>query len=160
MSDTAARLPYPGLRSFRRDESDLFFGREDCINGMVDRLAATRFLAVLGSSGTGKSSVVKTGLLDALDLGLMASAGSAWRIIDFKPGGAPVKNLALGLLQTRNDGIETAKAVSETDAALFRAFLLRGPRSVAEWCADGHLPEGTNLLLLVDQFEELFRYQD
>ena len=58
------RLPYPGLRSFRRDESDLFFGREDCVNGMVDRLAATRLLAVLGSSGTGKSSVVKTGLLD------------------------------------------------------------------------------------------------
>jgi hypothetical protein len=65
----AARMPYPGLRSFRREESDLFFGREGCINTMVDRLAASRFLAVLGSSGTGKSSVVKTGLLDALDLG-------------------------------------------------------------------------------------------
>ena len=62
-------MPYPGLRSFRREESDLFFGREGCINTMVDRLAASRFLAVLGSSGTGKSSVVKTGLLDALDLG-------------------------------------------------------------------------------------------
>ena len=62
---------------------------------MVDRLAATRFLAVLGSSGTGKSSVVKTGLLDALDLGLMAAAGSTWRVVDFKPGGAPLKNLAL-----------------------------------------------------------------
>ena len=159
-SETTLRLPYPGLRAFRREEGDLFFGREDCINGMVDRLAATRFLAVLGSSGTGKSSVVKTGLLDGLDLGLMASAGSAWRVVEFKPGGAPLRNLAHGLLQTGTEGIEGAKPVTDADAALFRAFLLRGPLSVAEWCADGHLPAGTNLLLLVDQFEELFRYQD
>ena len=160
MSDSSSRLPYPGLRAFRREEGDLFFGREDCINGMVDRLAATRFLAVLGSSGTGKSSVVKTGLLDGLDLGLMAPAGSAWRVVEFKPGGAPLKNLALGLLQTRTEGTEGAKPVTDADAALFRAFLLRGPLSVAGWCADGHLPADTNLLLLVDQFEELFRYQD
>ncbi|MEA2937680.1 MAG: hypothetical protein QOC56_1184, partial [Alphaproteobacteria bacterium] len=79
-NDDAQRPPYPGLRAFRREETDLFFGREDCINAMVDRLAATRFLAVLGSSGTGKSSLVRTGLLDALELGLMSKAGSRWRI--------------------------------------------------------------------------------
>ena len=101
MPAASLRLPYPGLRSFRREESDLFFGREDCINAMVDRLAATRFLAVLGSSGAGKSSVVKTGLLDALDLGLMASAGSTWRVVDFRPGGAPLKYLAVRLLETK-----------------------------------------------------------
>ena len=158
MPASSLRLPYPGLRSFRREESDLFFGREDCINAMVDRLAATRFLAVLGSSGAGKSSVVKTGLLDALDLGLMASAGSTWRVVDFRPGGAPLKNLAVRLLET--GGTEALRQVSDDDAALLRAFLLRGPRSIAEWCGDGHLPGNTNLLLLVDQFEELFRYQD
>src|SRR5262249_26899728 len=52
--------PYPGLRSFEGDEADIFFGRDDCIDGMLDRLRETRFLAVLGSSGTGKSSLVKT----------------------------------------------------------------------------------------------------
>lgn len=160
MSVAPLRLPYPGLRSFRREESDLFFGREDCINAMVDRLAATRFLAVLGSSGTGKSSVVKTGLLDALDLGLMASAGSTWRIVDFRPGGAPLNNLALRLLETEHDGPTGVGKASDQDAALLRAFLLRGPRAVVEWCSEGHLPATGNLLLLVDQFEELFRYQD
>jgi len=50
----STRLPYPGLRPFLRDESDLFFGREGCIDEMVDRLKATRFLAVLGTSGSGK----------------------------------------------------------------------------------------------------------
>jgi hypothetical protein len=153
-----ARTPYPGLRSFRREETDLFFGREDCIHTMVDRLAATRFLAVLGSSGTGKSSIVKTGLLDALDLGVMAQAGSAWRVVDFRPGGAPLRNLARRLLET--EALEIGHQVSQADVDLLRAFFARGPRSVVEWCADGHLPNGTNLLLLVDQFEELFRYRD
>ena len=154
----AARMPYPGLRSFRREESDLFFGREGCINTMVDRLAATRFLAVLGSSGTGKSSVVKTGLLEALDLGIMAQAGSAWRVVDFRPGSTPLANLAGRLLETREPG--PARIVADAEVDLLRAFLVRGPRSVVEWCGDGHLGEHTNLLLLVDQFEELFRYQD
>lgn len=149
------RTPYPGLRSFRRDESDLFFGREDCVNTMVDRLGETRFLAVLGSSGTGKSSVVRTGLLDALELGLMGKAGSSWLIAECRPGSAPLKNLALALLASESVAPPTA---AELD--LLRGFLARGPRSIIEWCRDGNLPKGTNLLLLVDQFEELFRYHD
>jgi len=149
-------MPYPGLRSFRRDEGDLFFGREDCINTMVDRLAANRLLAVLGSSGAGKSSVVKTGLLDALDLGVMAQQGSSWRVVLLRPGSTPLANLARGLLEAARP----AQDVSDRDIELLRAFLVRGPRSVIEWCRDGHLPVGTNMLLLVDQFEELFRYQD
>ena len=155
--DQSQRAPYPGLRAFRREETDLFFGREDCINAMVDRLAATRFLAVLGSSGTGKSSLVKTGLLDALELGLMAKAGSRWKIVDFRPGGAPLKNLARRLLEVEHP--DSGAAIAQQDVDLLRAFLARGPRAVVEWCT-GNLPNGANLLLLVDQFEELFRYQD
>ncbi len=156
--ESLQRPPYPGLRAFRREETDLFFGREDCTNMMVDRLAATRFLAVLGSSGTGKSSLVRTGLLDALELGLMAKAGSRWKIVDFRPGGSPLKNLARRLLETEHDAENPY--IEPKDVDLLRAFLARGPRAVIEWCRSGHLPKGGNLLLLVDQFEELFRYQD
>jgi hypothetical protein len=155
-----ARLPYPGLRSFRREESDLFFGREDCIGMMVDRLAATRFLAVLGSSGTGKSSIVKTGLLDALDLGFMAAAGSNWRVVDFRPGEAPIRHLARRLLETESDGLEAPRVPDQDEVELLRAFLARGPRSLAEWRREGRMAPSVNLLLLVDQFEEMFRYQD
>ena len=131
--DPSQRAPYPGLRAFRRDETDLFFGREDCINAMVDRLAATHFLAVLGSSGTGKSSLVKTGLLDALELGLLAQAGSRWRIAEFRPGGAPLRNLARGLLEAERD--DEGTHFPDQDVDLLRALLARGPRSVIEWCA-------------------------
>ncbi len=148
------RLPYPGLRPFRREEADLFFGRESSVDEMVARLAKTRFLAVLGPSGSGKSSLVRTGLLDALELGLMAGAGPRWLIADMRPGARPIENLARALL-----------ALPRTGAALegaqdFALRLRRGPRSLIEWCSEGNLPERTNLLLLIDQFEELFRYAD
>lgn len=143
------RLPYPGLRSFRRDETDLFFGRENSVNQMIRRLAGSRFLAVLGASGSGKSSLVRTGLLDGLELGLLAQAGSWWRVIDIRPGGEPLRNLARGLC---GDGADAAEVEQ------MRAFLLRGPRSIAQW-ASTNLARDENLLLLVDQFEELFRYQ-
>ena len=134
--EQSQRAPYPGLRAFRREETDLFFGREDCINAMVDRLAATRFLAVLGSSGTGKSSLVRTGLLDALELGLMAKAGSRWKIVDFRPGGAPLKNLARRLLETEHDdgqavhrdaGRRSAARLPRARAALGHRMVPLGP---------------------------------
>ena len=145
--------PYPGLRAYRRDELILFFGREGCVDDMVDRLAATRFLAVLGPSGSGKSSLVRTGLLDALKLGLHP-AGSRWRIVDCHPGGRPIYNLAKALLETKGGVVEPAFVDALTH------FLRRGPLSVVEWVRAGNLPDNQNILIIVDQFEELFRYGD
>lgn len=152
---TGLRLPYPGLRAFDRDESDLFFGRDGAVDTMIDRLAETRFLAVLGASGSGKSSLVRTGLLDGLELGLHP-AGSSWEICDFAPGGKPFESLARSLL-----AISVAHGnASDTrsDLEVLESTLRQGPRSVVRWFGDSNLPEDCNLLLLVDQFEELFRF--
>jgi hypothetical protein len=151
---SSKRFPYPGLRAFTRDESDLFFGREGCVDAMVDRFASTRFLAVLGPSGSGKSSLVRTGFQDALDLGLHPWAGSRWKIADLHPGGQPMRNLATALLDVKSGSHD------ETDVQLLTAFLGHGPRSVVEWASGGNLESGWNLLIMVDQFEELFRYGD
>jgi hypothetical protein len=98
----ADKPPYPGLRPFQRNETHLFFGRDDCVDQMIARLAEHRFLAVLGSSGTGKSSLVKTGLLSGLEMGLLPGAGSRWLIAEFKPGGNPLGNLANALLKAES----------------------------------------------------------
>jgi hypothetical protein len=153
------RTPYPGLRPFTREESDLFFGRDGCVEKMLDRLTGTRFLAVLGSSGTGKSSLVETGLLSSLDMGLLPGAGSRWRIVDFRPGGTPLRNLAQRLLETEQADDGAPVHVDEISVELLRTRLKREPESILRWCKEGHLPTALSLLLLVDQFEELFRYE-
>ena len=156
MSIESHRLPYPGLRAFDRDEADLFFGRDGAVDDMVDRLAETRFLAVLGASGTGKSSLVKTGLLDGLELGLHP-AGADWTICTFTPGGKPFRNLAESLFDVQGEENLSDDARANRVSVL-EDFLRRGPRSLDEWFGDGYINEGGNLLLLVDQFEELFRF--
>ena len=153
MIGAISSLPYPGLRSFRREESYLFFGRTRCIDSMVDTLASTRFLAVLGSSGSGKSSLVRTGLLDSLELGLHPS-GSRWKIADMHPGDKPIANLAEALLK-----IGRSRREDYVDIASLEKFLSRGPLSIVEWAAD-NLDANCNLLLIADQFEEIFRFGD
>jgi PQQ-dependent catabolism-associated CXXCW motif protein len=144
--------PYPGLRAFRRDETHIFFGREGAVNEMVDRLAVHRFLAVTGASGSGKSSLVRTGLLDALDRGLLAAAGPDWRVADFRPGDLPLAALTESLLD------EIGEASTPDDRAIVDARLARGPLGLVDWLDEIDFPRDTNLLLLVDQFEELFRF--
>src|SRR6516162_5113172 len=89
--------PFPGLRPFREYEEHLFFGRENQVDMMIDKLARTRFLAVVGTSGSGKSSLVNCGLKPALHRGLLAKAGTSWRIAQFRPGNAPIRAMARAL---------------------------------------------------------------
>jgi WD40 repeat protein/ABC-type dipeptide/oligopeptide/nickel transport system ATPase component len=93
--------PFPGLRPFLFHEHDLFFGREEQYEQMVDKLATTRFLAVVGSSGSGKSSLVRAGLLPALYDGAMMSAGKIWRVALFRPKDDPIRELAQALNHRR-----------------------------------------------------------
>jgi|HubBroStandDraft_4_1064222.scaffolds.fasta_scaffold09468_4 PQQ-dependent catabolism-associated CXXCW motif protein len=145
--------PYPGLRPFRRDETHIFFGRETTIDDMIDRLAMHHFLAVTGLSGSGKSSLARTGLLDALDRGLLVEAGSFWRIASFRPGGEPLAHLTEAVLAA------TETPATPERSALTEAKLARGPLGLVQWLDEIEFPERTNLLVLVDQFEEIFRYR-
>ena len=58
--------PFPGIRSYEIHEDDLFFGREAQVRELIDKLSHTRFLAIVGSSGCGKSSLIKAGVIPAL----------------------------------------------------------------------------------------------
>jgi hypothetical protein len=149
-----ARAPYPGLRAFERDEADLFFGRERQVDAMIDRLGRSRLLAVTGASGCGKSSLVRAGLLEALEMGLLTQAGPVWRFAILRPREHPMAEFALALLGALG-GDASMEAV-----ALRRAALDRGPLSLVEELRDRPLPSHANLLILVDQFEELFRYRN
>jgi uncharacterized RDD family membrane protein YckC len=126
---------------------------------MVNKLVATRFLAVVGTSGSGKSSLVNCGLHPALHRGLMASAGPAWRMAKFRPGSAgsdPIQSLAQALAAegVLYSGYKEDVPIEE----IVETYLHGSRKGVVETFRKARLPEGTNLLVVVDQFEELFRY--
>jgi ABC-type transport system involved in cytochrome c biogenesis ATPase subunit len=66
----SAPSPYPGLRPFNRGEAEIFFGRDEQIDQLLEKLKAVRFLTVVGSSGCGKSSLVRAGIIADLEGGL------------------------------------------------------------------------------------------
>ncbi|HEV8434193.1 MAG TPA: hypothetical protein VGR95_12330 [Thermoanaerobaculia bacterium] len=156
-SEPQALNPFPGLRPFEPDEDYLFFGREKQTDELLRKLRTTRFLSILGRSGSGKSSLVRSGMIPALWGGGMTVAGSRWRVAIMRPGDDPIGNLAAVL------GERGVLFDDDTDTPLTRAFFettLRASHGgLIECIEQARLPEGNNVLLLVDQFEELFRYK-
>jgi hypothetical protein len=141
--------PYPGLRPFLETESHLFFGREPQRDACIRRLQETRFLAVVGTSGAGKSSLVRAGIVPALKTGLLRGSNHHWQAISIRPGATPTASLAQGLLALARDNPDvTAKTV---EAALRRSL-----SSLTDVVASLNGNRG-NVLLVIDQFEELFR---
>jgi len=153
-----SEAPYPGLRPFRQDESDIFFGREEQTDALLGKLRRSRFLAVVGPSGCGKSSLVRAGMIAALEAGFLTDAGSRWRFAEMRPGGHPLARLARALLAPLALSPRHAQAGPEA-APWLEALLRRGPLGLVEALHETALPPGTNLLLLVDQFEEIFRFR-
>ncbi len=150
--------PFPGLRPFSTDEEDRFFGRERQVDAMVDKLEVAHFLAVVGTSGSGKSSLVNCGLRPALDRGLMAQAGSTWRVAQFRPGSDPIGAMARALAE---EGVLFRDRVTEglTLTQLVEVNLRMSKRGLIDIVEQAALEDGVNFLVVVDQFEELFRYR-
>ena len=149
--------PFPGLRPFEPDEDHLFFGREKEIDELLRRLRASRFLSVVGTSGSGKSSLVRSGLIPSLYSGFMVSAGSTWRVAMLRPGEDPIGHLAAALNQTGVLGTEGEMA--STNRVLLEATLRRSTRGLVDAVRQARIPPEDNLLVIVDQFEELFRFR-
>ncbi|TRX47258.1 hypothetical protein FNH22_30180 [Fulvivirga sp. M361] len=150
--------PFPGLRSFEEGEEHLFFGRETQIDELLNKLGSNHFLAVVGSSGSGKSSLVKSGLLAGLNGGYMVSFGSAWNRKIFRPGRDPIGNMAKAL--SKIETLEGEDEAASEYASMIEATLRRSRRGLLEVREQSNFNPSENLLLVVDQFEEIFRYQN
>jgi tetratricopeptide (TPR) repeat protein len=149
--------PFPGLRPFEPDEDHLFFGREKEIDELLRRLRSTRFLQVIGASGSGKSSLVRSGLIPALHSGFMARAGTDWRVLMFRPGADPIGNLATSL--NAPDVFGTQGELASTNKILLEATLRRSALGLVDAVRQARIPQNDNILVVVDQFEELFRFR-
>ena len=149
--------PFPGLRPFREDESYLFFGREKQIDELLNTLQSTRLLAIVGASGSGKSSLVKCGLIPSLHSGFIAEAGSEWEVALFTPGNAPYQNMATALSNILYDTKNEEESVYHN--SITEATLRRSSKGLIELYKENQQLKNTNFLLVIDQFEEIFRFR-
>src|SRR5687768_15014954 len=94
--------PFPGLRPFTINETHLFFGREGQSDEVLLKLAENKFVGIIGSSGSGKSSFIFCGVIPILYGGFLANNGSNWNVIISKPGNSPIDNLANAILENDN----------------------------------------------------------
>ncbi|MGD2059697.1 MAG: BTAD domain-containing putative transcriptional regulator [Acidimicrobiia bacterium] len=144
---TETRNPYKGLAAFHESDARDFFGRGDLTSQLVERLANESFLAVVGPSGSGKSSVVRAGLIPAVRRGDIEGS-ETWLVTDMLPGSHPFLELRRAM----------ERVAVEMPAAVRDALAAERPDALQH--VGGVLPSGSSLLLLVDQFEELFTLVD
>jgi WD40 repeat protein len=140
---TPAENPYKGLQAFGETDADDFYGRESLVDELVTALGGHRLVAVVGPSGIGKSSVVKAGLVPALRQGAL-SGSDRWVISDMFPGSYPFEELAAALLRVAVERPDDLVAELAHDELAMRRVAKR------------ILPPESELLLVIDQFEELF----
>jgi len=150
--------PFPGLRPFTIQESHLFFGREGQSADVLKNLSENKFVAVIGASGSGKSSLMYCGLVPVLHGGFVAKAGAKWKIMAMRPGNGPIQNLAEALAKNAVQPAELAGKTKET-APIIESILKNSSYGLCNAVQYLERPKNENILLLVDQFEELFRFK-
>ena len=146
--DDEVPCPYRGLDVFDEEHAEFYFGRETNIERMLEKLKESRFLAVVGPSGTGKSSLVRAGLIPALRQGRLPGSDS-WPILKLRPGARPLTDVLAPQLIRLGAYESMGQALDD---------LRRDPRTLdlAASLALADLPPASRLVLVIDQFEELF----
>ncbi|MDP3461338.1 MAG: hypothetical protein Q8S18_00975 [Bacteroidales bacterium] len=138
--------PFPGIRSYEINEHHHFFGRELQVRELINKLSETRFLAIVGSSGCGKSSLIKAGLIPELFKSGQENPDESWKLFVFRPAEDPIGNFARALAQGINE-FETI----ESDLRSGNDGLIK--------VSERLLLSNQAALIYIDQFEELFRFK-
>jgi len=154
-SPTPGEAPFKGLQFFDEGDSDLFFGRETLTAKLVHRLQDANFLSVIvGASGSGKSSLVRAGLVPAIKKGgalingtRLPESSTTWQVHILTPTTHPLEALAIELTQASE---------SVTAAATLMDDLSKDPRSLHFFLSRQNASLLRHTLLVIDQFEELF----
>ena len=159
IAQTEVVNPYKGLQAFQEQDAVNFYGRKALVEQLISRFSDTplaelsqgehRFLAVVGPSGSGKSSVVKAGLIPALRQGAV-SGSENWFMVEMTPGNYPLEELESALWRVAVDPPPSLlEPLQKDERGLVRVLKRLLPQ-------DKNKENPSQLLLLIDQFEELF----
>jgi len=140
--------PYRGLASFQPEDAHLFFGRDELVARLVESLSQQPVLVVGGASGSGKSSLVRAGLIPAVASGSLKES-RRWPVLLFTPRSEPLKEIAYHLDRA-------ARSATQMGTSPVSADELAGSPSAARRAAATITDSAGGLLMVIDQFEELF----
>ncbi|MBD2023744.1 pentapeptide repeat-containing protein, partial [Leptolyngbya sp. FACHB-711] len=142
--------PYKGLEFFDCNDEDpkYFFGRDRLIGQLLDHVRTNNFLALVGASGNGKSSVLRAGLLHQLKLGRRIAGSDRWRIRITRPDRQPMQNLALAFVDEGLSDLDRAEALGRATG-----LLNEGASGLQRLVQAATAPR---VILVIDQFEEVF----
>ncbi|HEY0741726.1 MAG TPA: High-affnity carbon uptake protein Hat/HatR [Chryseosolibacter sp.] len=152
--------PFPGLRPFKIEESHLFFGREGQSDEVLLKLSKSRFVGVIGPSGSGKSSFIYCGVMPILYGGFLTDSSPDWEVVVTRPGAGPIDNLAESLLKNNPEYQAADIEEKKIKRTIFSTLLKSSSLGLVEAIEQGRRKKDVNYLVLVDQFEELFRFKD
>jgi len=136
--------PFPGIRPFTSMEDKYFFGRDAAISDLLDSLRSKKFVALVGATGSGKTSLIQSGIIPTL----LLDEKEEWVPVSIRPGSKPVESLIRGFQQV------FPKKLTESDVQAF----LSSDQSLGNLINEKGLGSH-NYYLVVDQFEDLFRNQ-
>lgn len=144
--------PFPGLRAYRPDEGHLFFGRMESTTKVAARLKDNRFVSVIGASGSGKSSLVLSGVIPAL-IRENAEGKKLWSYLVFRPDINPVDNLAAEL-----STLSAGAGFTQLSQASIAASLHNRSEGITDVINKIRKSLRQQIVIVIDQFEEIFRY--
>jgi WD40 repeat protein/energy-coupling factor transporter ATP-binding protein EcfA2 len=147
--------PYRGLECFDEAHAEYFFGREDLTDQLIEKLKTRNFVAVIGASGSGKSSLVRAGLIHQLRQGHKFSGSDRWRIQLITPTDQPLRSLASAFVNSKAPTVDRAEHLRRAEALLREggtglSHLVRASLISSKY------GRNSRLLLIIDQFEEVF----
>lgn len=152
-----ALCPYRGLSSFREDDAAIFFGRKKTLDELLARLKESRWLSVTGPSGSGKSSVVRAGLLPLLKSGAIDGSDQWIYLPIFVPGSDPLRNLLIAIEKAEKGEVANEAEIEEHDHSAEIDALIKDTQGLLK-LLESRL--GKNIVIVIDQFEEIFTLCD
>jgi WD40 repeat protein len=149
--------PFVGLRPFTDLDRDFFFGREDQVDALDRLLTRSPLVSVIGSSGSGKSSLIRAGLLPRLE----ASPFGSWIWVETRPGEAPIRNLAEALARPNQSAeIERDDPIAAALTDRIELSLRDSTFGITDSLQYVPRSDEAGVVILIDQFEEIFRFAD
>jgi uncharacterized protein YjbI with pentapeptide repeats len=142
--------PYKGLAYFDCNGEDpkYFYGREELTKQLLDQVRTSAFTTIVGASGSGKSSVLRAGLLHQLQLGQRILGSDQWRVQIMLPGEKPLQNLALTFVEPGLNDLDKAEQLGRAEGLLKQGA--EGLRRLVQTSG------AERFVLVIDQFEEVF----